>query len=115
LDLKFLRQIFLHHLERSARAEHFDLTVHFINAAEMARVNQDIPQHSGSTDVITLDYSDEHSLTGEIFICVDEAILQPRRFRANWQTELVRYFIHAVLHLQGHDDLKPAPRRKMKA
>ncbi len=39
---------------------------------------------------------------------------KPRRFRTTWPQELIRYLIHAILHLQGHDDLKPAPRRKMK-
>ena len=53
-------------------------------------------------------------LHGEIFICVDEAVVQARRFRASWQSELVRYVIHGVLHLRGFDDLHPAGRRKMK-
>jgi rRNA maturation RNase YbeY len=53
-------------------------------------------------------------LSGEIFICVDEAVSQSRHFSTQWQSELVRYLIHGVLHLQGYDDLKPALRQKMK-
>jgi probable rRNA maturation factor len=45
---------------------------------------------------------------------VDEAILQARRFRTTWQSELVRYLIHGVLHLFGHDDHHAVARRKMK-
>jgi probable rRNA maturation factor len=39
---------------------------------------------------------------------------QARQFRTSWQSELVRYIIHGVLHLRGFDDIRPADRRKMK-
>ena len=55
-----------------------------------------------------------HPLHGELFICLEEAVLQARRFSATWQSELVRYVIHGLLHLCGHDDIKPAARRVMK-
>jgi probable rRNA maturation factor len=45
---------------------------------------------------------------------VDEALIQARRFRTSWQSEIVRYLIHGILHLQGFDDQRPADRRKMK-
>jgi len=32
----------------------------------------------------------------------------------NWQSEVVRYIVHGVLHLLGHDDLRADLRRKMK-
>ena len=54
------------------------------------------------------------NLNGEIFICLDDAAKQAREFRTTWQSELVRYVIHGLLHLCGHDDLKPAARRQMK-
>ena len=53
-------------------------------------------------------------LHGELFVCVDEAVAQAKQFRTTWQSEVVRYIVHGVLHLLGHDDLKPALRRKMK-
>ncbi len=53
-------------------------------------------------------------LHGEIFICVDEALLQARRFHTSWPSEVVRYLVHGVLHLRGFDDLQPAARRRMK-
>jgi probable rRNA maturation factor len=45
---------------------------------------------------------------------VDEALAQARQFQTSWQSEVVRYVAHGILHLQGYDDLKPALRRKMK-
>ena len=116
IDRRILRQMIRHLLCELLMLEDFDLTVHLVSATKMARLNETHLQHSGSTDVITLDYSTPGLplLAGEIFVCVDEALLQARRFRTTWQAELVRYIIHGILHLQGHDDLQPAARRRMK-
>jgi probable rRNA maturation factor len=41
-------------------------------------------------------------------------VAQARRFHVHWQSELVRYIVHGLLHLQGFEDLDPAARRRMK-
>jgi len=99
--------------------ERCELAIHLIAAPEMARINQQFLDHAGSTDVITFDYAGETTrppehVHGEIFICIDDAVKQARQFRTTWQSELVRYLIHGVLHLVGYDDLTPAGRRTMK-
>jgi probable rRNA maturation factor len=93
-----------------------------VTAPEMTRLNETFLKHKGSTDVITFDHSDPSSQTpdpgpnihGEIFICVDEAVLQARMFGTSWQSEVVRYLVHGVLHLLGFDDSRAGHRRKMK-
>jgi len=98
----------------------FGLTL--LAAPEMTRVNETFLHHEGSTDVITFDHSEvktpssklKNVLHGELFVCVDEAILQARQFKTTWQTEVVRYVVHGVLHLLGYDDHAAAARRKMK-
>ncbi len=99
-----------------------ELGIHLVGAREMARVNSQFLQHEGSTDVITFDHLGAEAgvrgaalkLHGELFICVDEAVKQAKEFQTTWQAEVVRYVVHGVLHLLGHDDLKPDLRRKMK-
>jgi probable rRNA maturation factor len=99
-----------------------ELGINLVGAKEMTLVNETFLQHEGSTDVITFDYSKpeagsrkpELKLRGELFVCVDEAIAQAKDFRTSWQSEVVRYVVHGVLHLLGHDDLKLTRRRKMK-
>ena len=114
VDLRLLRRI-VGGLMGDLQATDFDLTIQLIGEAEMTRINQTRLRHAGSTDVITFDYSESGGpLAGEIFVCVDEALIQGRQFRATWQEELVRYIVHGVLHLRGHDDLSVAPRRRMK-
>jgi probable rRNA maturation factor len=99
-----------------------ELGVNLVNARQMTLINETFLKHEGSTDVITFDHTDKPfakkcaapELHGELFICVDEAILQARRFKTHWRSEVIRYLVHGVLHLLGHDDLKATPRRSMK-
>ena len=94
-----------------------ELGINLVGAREMTLVNETFLQHEGSTDVITFDHAESakrNQLHGELFVCVDEALLQAKQFGVSWQSEVVRYVVHGVLHLLGHDDLKPDLRRKMK-
>jgi len=96
----------------------FDLSVCLVNTAEITSLNESFLHHKGPTDVITFDYSDAGAVSGilgEIFICIDQAVSQARRFRTTWQSELVRYLVHGLLHLCGYDDRTAKSRREMKA
>jgi probable rRNA maturation factor len=116
IDTALLRRITLHVLREQFQIADFEVAIHLVAAPEMARVNKAFLNHEGSTDVITFDHSEEAcpKLHGEIFLCLDDAVKQATQFRTSWQSEVVRYVIHGLLHLCGHDDLKPAARRVMK-
>ncbi|MCX6895796.1 MAG: rRNA maturation RNase YbeY [Verrucomicrobia bacterium] len=121
INARLLRQIATALLAELEIAE-AELGLRLVAATEMARVNGTFLNHAGSTDVITFDHSKpetrnpkpETVLHGELFICLDDAIAQAREFRTTWQSEVVRYVIHGVLHLLGHDDHAATARRKMK-
>ena len=100
-----------------------EIGINLVAAREMALVNETFLNHAGSTDVITFDHSSaeqetrsaELEIHAELFVCIDDAILQAKQFQTSWQSEVVRYIVHCVLHLIGHDDLKPQLHRKMKS
>lgn len=122
VDVRRLRQIVAFLLGELLEIKKAELGIALVAAPEMTHVNKTFLQHEGSTDVITFDHREpeafgadsETSIHGEIFICVDEAILQARQFRSTWQSEVVRYVVHGVLHLLGYDDHRALDRRKMK-
>jgi probable rRNA maturation factor len=117
VDTRLLRRMARSLLEETMGLEEFDLAVHLVGAREMAGLNNVHLNHEGPTDVITLDYGaggTANGLAGEIFLCVDVAAEQSRRFRVTWQAEVMRYVIHGILHLRGHDDHSAAGRRQMK-
>jgi probable rRNA maturation factor len=121
INLRLLKEI-AGHLLAKLKIENAELGIIFVAAPEMISLNETFLQHEGSTDVITFDYAEKRkaesgkrkSVHGELFVCVDEAVSQAMRFKTNWQSEVVRYVVHGVLHLLGHDDSRPAARRRMK-
>jgi rRNA maturation RNase YbeY len=117
INVPLLRRILRHLLAREFQVQSFELCLHLVEATEMAELNEKFLRHLGSTDVITFNYAEPdqaQALQGDIFICIDEAVAQARRFRTTWQSEAVRYAIHGLLHLRGFDDSKAAARKKMK-
>jgi probable rRNA maturation factor len=130
IDTRRLKQI-VGGLFTELKLTEAELGINLVGEREMALVNETFLQHEGSTDVITFDHTDAgradsplpadgaHGVTrptihGELFICVDDAIAQAKEFKTSWQSEVVRYIVHGVLHLLGYDDLKPHLRREMK-
>jgi rRNA maturation RNase YbeY len=117
LNTKLLRDIVRTLLIEQLSLEDFEIGISIIGQTAMTRMNERYLQHKGSTDVITFDYAESTRsklLTGEIFVCLDEALAQAPRFRVNWQNELVRYIVHGILHLSGFDDKTATARGKMK-
>lgn len=93
----------------------YELAILFVNETRMAELNQRHLHHDGPTDIITFDYSTPSLLHGELLICPAVASAHANKYRVSLGREFARYLIHGVLHLRGHDDQKPAARRKMKA
>ena len=120
IDSRQLRQITAGLLNDLLGVKRAELGVTLVASAEMTHLNESFLRHRGSTDVITFDYREPGTgevgtaIHGEIFVCVDEAIIQARRFRATWQSEVMRYVAHGILHLLGYDDHRAADRRRMK-
>jgi probable rRNA maturation factor len=120
VHLRLLRDITQAMLAQQRPDAPYDLGIYLISAARMARLNEQFLKHSGSTDVITFSYAEAglqrrtSSLSGEIFISIDDAAQQARAFGTSWQAEVVRYLVHGLLHLEGYDDLAPVDRRLMK-
>jgi probable rRNA maturation factor len=118
IDARHLGRIIRSLLTEDLHCEDFELGVFLVSEPAMIRLNESYLRHAGSTDVITLDYCDSQHpafLGGDIFVCVDEAAVQARKFRTSWQSETVRYIVHGILHLRGFNDARTEARRKMKA
>jgi len=135
INLRLLKKI-VNALLAELEIKKAEIGICLVAAPEMTRLNETFLKHKGSTDVIAFDYQDSvgqasslsHSkirkvrdrqdvcpaLQGEIFVCVDEAVLQARKFGTSWQSEVIRYMVHGVLHLLGFDDSSAGTRRKMK-
>ncbi|MGC8991577.1 MAG: rRNA maturation RNase YbeY [Verrucomicrobiia bacterium] len=107
-------------INAQAQTSH-ELCVVLVDDTEMERLNRRWLGHAGTTDVIAFDHSAGASaanpccpLRGDIVISLDEAKRQARRFHTAWQSEVVRYLVHGLLHLRGFDDSSAPERQVMK-
>ena len=77
-------------------------------------------QRDRATDVLSFTYEDakgakSRSLEGEIYISRERLFAQARRYRHSPGDELLRLMTHGLLHLCGHDHMKPGERRVMRS
>jgi probable rRNA maturation factor len=115
INTRLLQKITRVLLESLLGVEEYELGIHLLSARKMATINQQFLNHTGPTDVITFNLTENGAgLLGEIYICVAIAQKQAQEFRTSWPAELVRYMVHGVLHLLGYDDLTSAKRKVMK-
>jgi len=66
------------------------------------------------TDVLSFPFGDP-DLLGEVYISLQRAKIQAKRYGATYEEELKRLLIHGLLHLAGYDHHKKADREVMEA
>lgn len=71
---------------------------------ELLQVNRDYLNHDYFTDVITFDYTDGNSISGDIFISIDRVTENAIIYKVDLDSELKRVMAHGVLHLLGYGD-----------
>lgn len=88
----------------------------FLNDAAIHAINHRFLNHNEPTDVITFPlHAPGEALAGEIVLSVETAARVAREHGHDPVAEVLLYVLHGLLHLCGYDDLKPAPRRRMRA
>ena len=97
-----------------------ELSVNFVTAKTIARMNIEYVGHQGITDVITFsyltpeDFSSSSGIFAEIFVCIDKAKIEAEKRCLDFAEELSLYIAHGVLHIAGYDDLNPEDIKKMR-
>ncbi|GAB6282043.1 MAG: rRNA maturation RNase YbeY [Ignavibacterium sp.] len=105
------------------------LEINFILQEEIHKLNKNYLNHNYSTDIITFNYlkeannlsskinSDlniENKIDGEIFISIDDAKQNSKKYKVSFQKEIERLIIHGILHLLCYDDVDKKDRLIMK-
>lgn len=97
-------------------AAHEDTPLHHLATLEAAlvddetsdRVHREFMDIEGATDVITFHH-------GEIVIGAEVALRQAAEFGEPPAREILRYLVHGILHLAGHEDASETDRARMEA
>ena len=77
-------------------------------------INQKYLQHDYFTDIITFDYCEGKTLSGDLFISVDTVRENALFYGTEFDDELNRVIVHGLLHLIGYDDHSEKDRKLMR-
>lgn len=86
----------------------------FCSDEYLLKVNQEYLNHDYFTDIITFNYCEEKTISGDIFISLDTVKSNAREYDTI-DTEIYRVMIHGVLHLIGLNDHLDEEKAKMRA
>ncbi|MDO4215212.1 MAG: rRNA maturation RNase YbeY [Bacteroidales bacterium] len=87
----------------------------FVDDEKILEVNREYLQHDYYTDIITFDYCEGNTISGDLFISLDTVRTNAEQVGATYEQELNRVIIHGVLHLCGINDKGPGEREIMEA
>jgi probable rRNA maturation factor len=102
-------------------------SISIVGDREMKKLHGKTMNDWGTTDVLTFDMRDPAERLGrrknvegtavdlDTVVCADEARRRAREMGHEIRQELLLYCVHSLLHVQGHDDVKPVGARKMHA
>lgn len=76
----------------------------FMDDAALLNLNQSYLNHDYYTDVITFDYSNEHAVSGDVFISIERIEENAVELKSSFEKELSRIMVHGLLHLCGYKD-----------
>ena len=87
----------------------------FCSDEKILEVNREYLGHDYYTDIITFDYDEGDTLSGDLVISLDTVRSNAELFNRDYDEELHRVIIHGILHLCGINDKGPGEREKMEA
>ena len=91
-----------------------ELSVAFLDDAELLRIHAEFMEDHTVTDVITFPGDSEDGLVGEICVSVNRAEVEAAARGEPLARELTLYLVHGWLHLVGFNDVDNADRRAMR-
>lgn len=81
-----------------------DLSYIFCTDEYLLDMNRTHLNHDYYTDIITFNYNEDFSLSGDLFISYDRVLENAADLEVKVYDELCRVMVHGVLHLCGFND-----------
>lgn len=91
-----------------------DISYVFCSDEYLLDLNQKYLSHDTYTDIITFDYCQGNTVSGDIFISIDRVEDNSKTFQVPFHEEVLRVCAHGVLHLAGYKDKTEGDARLMR-
>ena len=92
-----------------------DISIIFCSDNYILDTNIKYLQHDYFTDIITFDYCEGSTISGELIICPSVVNSNSKDFNTTFENELHRVIIHGVLHLLGYKDSTTEEQSEMRS
>lgn len=87
-------------------------SLNFVNVDEIQDLNKKYRNIDAPTDVLSFESDIEGDL-GDIFICVDVAVQNSKKYFTSIENELKLLVVHGCLHLCGYDHMNDSEAKSM--
>jgi len=87
----------------------------FCTDAALLEVNLQYLGHDTLTDIISFDYTQGKTVSGDIFISTERVGENAKQYGVSFDNELRRVMSHGLLHLMGYGDKEAEDIRTMRA
>jgi len=105
---KWLEQIIIREKKISG-----DIVCVFCDDKYLLEKNIKYLNHDYLTDVITFDYCEDRTISGDILISVERVRENAKSYNISFFTEIKRVIVHGLLHLLGYDDKTNSSKKEM--
>jgi rRNA maturation RNase YbeY len=106
---RWLKSILRHHRKKLG-----NISFIFCSDLYLLEINIKFLNHDYLTDIITFDYVEGDTISGDIYISVDRVLENSVIFHSGYNEECKRVIVHGLLHLLGNKDETPMEREIMR-
>jgi len=82
------------------------ISLAFVKKEEIKKLNKKYRGENKPTDVLSFELREEKNYLGEIIICPEIAAENAKGYGTTIKQEMMKVFIHGILHLCGYDHEK---------
>ena len=107
-NIKWLKDVI-----KSEQGDVGNINIILVTDKELLRLNKSFLNRDYLTDVISFDYSEGKTISGDIYISYDRVKENAKDLNLDVESELHRVMVHGALHLLGYNDVSPSDKKLM--
>jgi len=101
---KLVRKGWLKEVIKEAGKKIGEINYIIVSDEYLLQMNQQYLKHDTYTDIITFDYCEDNTVSGDMYISIDRVRENAINFNVTEEHELNRVLVHGLLHLLGQKD-----------
>ncbi len=101
---KLVRKGWLKEVIKDAGKKIGEINYIIVSDEYLLQMNQQYLKHDTYTDIITFDYCEDNTVSGDMYISIDRVRENAINFNVTEEHELNRVLVHGLLHLLGQND-----------